>query len=157
MAITFGRNLTQSWGDSRRLGTVLMKSYTTHTEKSDVFLSYRHRDQEVALRLAGELDKADLDVFIDYYDGTLGPSDTHLERDLVSAIRNSDTMVVIVSDETRMSWWVPWEIGVSTPYGKPRAIYTRGLTESLPTYLSNLRQFKSPELVASWVTANSGT
>ena len=154
MPITYGRNLTQSWGATRLLGTVLMKSYTTHSEKSDVFLSYRHCDQDMALRLSGELDNAGLDVFIDFYDGTLDPADKHLDSALVSAIRNSGTMVIVVSDETRQSWWVPWEIGVSTPYGKPRAIYTRELRESLPTYLSKLRQLKSSESVRTWVVAN---
>ena len=110
--------------------------------------------RDMALRLAGELDNAGLDVFIDFYDGTLDPADKHLDSALVSAIRNSDTMVIVVSDETRQSWWVPWEIGVSTPYGKPRAIYTRELRESLPTYLSKLRHLKSSESVRTWVVAN---
>ena len=154
MAITYGPNLAKSWGSTRRLGTVLMKSYTTYSEQSDVFLSYRHKDQDVALTLAGELDRAGVDVFIDFYDGTLDPADEHLDRALVSAIRNSDTMVIVVSDYTRQSWWVPWEVGVSTPYGKPRAIYSRGLRESLPTYLSKLRLLKDHAEVITWVAGN---
>ena len=151
MTIIYGPNLAESWGRIHLLGTVLMKSYTTYSEKSDVFLSYRHSDQDIALRLAGELYKAGFDVFIDFYDGTLDPADGHIDTALVLAIRNSDTMVIVVSDDTRLSWWVPWEIGVSTPYKKPRAIYTLGLRESLPTYLSKLRHLRNPMEVSTWV------
>ena len=45
MPITYGENLAKSWGAARRSGTVLMKAYTTHTEVSDVFLSYRRTDR----------------------------------------------------------------------------------------------------------------
>ena len=154
MPITYGPNLARSWGSTQLLGTVLMKSYMTHNEKSDVFLSYRHCDQPVALNLAEELDKTGLDVFIDFYDGNLDPADKNLDEALISAIKNSDTMVIIVSDETRESWWVPWEVGVSTPYGKPRAIYTSSLTEQLPIYLGRLYRIKDPAMVRFWVLMN---
>ena len=48
MPITFGRNLARTWGTAQWSRTVLMKAYTTHTELSDVFLSYRHTDKATA-------------------------------------------------------------------------------------------------------------
>ena len=41
MPITYGKNLAKTWGAVQRSGTVLMKAYTTYSEVSDVFLSYR--------------------------------------------------------------------------------------------------------------------
>ena len=57
MPITYGRNLAQSWGTYQRYDTILMKAATTHTEKSEVFLSYQNSDQTIALRLAAYLDR----------------------------------------------------------------------------------------------------
>ena len=51
MSITYGVNLAKSWGERRSSGNILMKSYTTHTEQSEVFLSYKHADQATALGL----------------------------------------------------------------------------------------------------------
>ena len=56
MSITYGVNLAKSWGERRSSGTILMKAYTTHTEQSEVFLSYKHADQATAWGLAKDLD-----------------------------------------------------------------------------------------------------
>ena len=45
------------------------------------------------------------------------------ERHGQTAITKADTMLIVVSDDTQDSWWVPWEIGVSTPLGTPKAMY----------------------------------
>ena len=71
MPITYGMNLAKSWGELRSSGTVLMKAYTTHTEQSEVFLSYKHVDQSTALGLARDLDQKGRRVFIDVHDDTL--------------------------------------------------------------------------------------
>ena len=73
MPITYGKNLAKSWGALQRSGTVLMKAYTTHTEDSEVFLSYRHSEKATAWELAHDLDRRGRRVFIDVHDNTLAP------------------------------------------------------------------------------------
>ena len=90
-----------------------MKAYTSHTDQSEVLLSYKHADQSTAWGLAKDLDQKGRRVFIDVHDDTLAPAQTDLDDALVTAISKSDTMIIIVSDGTQGSWWVPWEIGVS--------------------------------------------
>ena len=85
MPITYGMNLAKSWGDSRWSGTVIMKAYTTHTEESEVFLSYRHADQSTALGLANDLDRQGRRVYIDVHDDTLVPGQQDLDNALVNA------------------------------------------------------------------------
>ena len=156
MPITYGMNLAKSWGDSRWSGTVMMKAYTTHTEESHVFLSYRHADQSTALGLANDLDRQGRRVYIDVHDETLVPGQQDLEDALVTAIDNSNTMIVIVSDETQGSWWVPWEIGVSTSIGKPRAMYKLQTYGPLPAYLEKLQRLRNASEANSWVGASNG-
>ena len=156
MPITYGLNLSQSSGLQSLVRSFLMKSYTSHSEKSDVFLSYQHSDQTKALELAKYLDQQGREVFVDIYDETLQPGDTRIDNALMTAINNSETMVIVVSDETQGSWWVPWEIGVSTPYRKPRAMFRPTVTRQLPAYLKRLERLHDLESVNQWVGLNKG-
>ena len=156
MPITYGKNLAKSWGALQRSGTVLMKAYTTHTEDSEVFLSYRHSEKATAWELAHDLDRRGRRVFIDVHDNTLVPGQENLDDALVTAIDNARTMIIVVSDETQGSWWVPWEIGVSTPFGKPRAMYKPQTSRPLPAYLEKLQRLRNSAEANSWVTACNG-
>ena len=73
MSITYGVNLTKIWGPQHSGAATLMKAYTTHKEKSEVFLSYQHSDKITALGLARGLDSRGRRVFIDVHDDTLLP------------------------------------------------------------------------------------
>ena len=155
MPIIYGRNLTRSWGEVGRLyGTILLKAYTAHTEKSEVFLSYRSADQGTALQLAANLDELGHQVFIDVHDGTIESDSTNIDQALVTAITKADTMVIVVSDNTQGSWWVPWEIGVSTPFQKPRAMYMASTSKPLPAYLEKLPRLLTATSVNQWVIKN---
>lgn len=155
MPITYGKNLAKTWGAAQQSGTVLMKAYTTHTEVSDVFVSYRHTDKATAWELAHYLDRRGRRVYIDVHDSKLAPGEDDLEDALVSAIHNSNTMVIVVSDETQGSWWVPWEIGVSTPFRRPKALYKPRAHRALPTYLEKLPRLQDSTEADSWVVAYS--
>jgi hypothetical protein len=153
MPITYGKNLARSSGALEKSGTVLMEAYTTHTEISDVFLSYKHTDKATAWALAHYLDLRGIRVFIDVHDNTLAPGQGDLDDALVTAIDNSNTMVIVVSDDTQGSWWVPWEVGVSTPSGKPKALYKPRANRALPEYLKKLERLWNSAEADSWVTA----
>ena len=154
MPITYGINLTKLWGsgEQRLQNTmILMKAYTAYSEKSDVFLSYQRSDQGVALNLAKDLDRLGRSVYIDVHDDTLIPGDYNLDNALIKAIGNADTMVVVVSDDTQGSWWVPWEIGVSTPFGKPKAMYRPLVNKPLPLYLQKLERLSTATSANQWI------
>ena len=154
MPITYGRALTRFWGAEQLSGTVLMKAYTTHTQKSEVFLSYQRADHGTALNLARYLDEVGRSVFIDIHDDALKLGDSALDSALMTAILNSNTMVIVVSDQTQNSWWVPWEIGVSTPSGKPRAMYKPSVSKPLPEYLEKLPRLPDYGSTNLWVLEN---
>ena len=153
MPITYGKNLAKSWRATQRSDAILMKSYTTHTEESEVFLSYGHADNATAWGLARELDRQGRRVFIDVHDNTLVPGQEDLVDALMTAIDNARTMIIVVSDDTQGSWWVPWEIGVSTPSGKPKAMYKPTASRPLPAYLQKLKRLRNSTQANSWVTA----
>ena len=118
-----------------------------------MFVSYRHTDKATAWKLAYDLDRRGRRVFMDVHDNTLVPGQEDLDNALVTAIDNARTMIIIISDETQGSWWVPWEIGVSTPSGKPRTMYKPQTHGPLPTYLEKLKRLQNSTEANSWVTA----
>ena len=154
MAIIYGPNMARLGVARRLMPTILMKAYTTHRERSDVFLSYQHKDQDTAVTLAKELSDLNCDVFIDVYDDTLFPGDNDLDDALMEAITNAATMLVVVSDDTQDSWWVPWEIGVSTPSGTPKAMYKPRANRRLPEYLEKLDRLANPIAASTWILLN---
>ena len=151
MPITYGRSMSRlgvAWRFDRFR---MMKSYSAHDEKSDVFVSYRHSDQDTAMELANYLDDKGNHVYIDIHDETLKPGDEKLEAALETAITNSATMLIVVSKDTQGSWWVPWEIGVSTAHRKPRALYKPQTTQQLPSYLTKLDSIGDPFMASIWI------
>ena len=156
MPITYGKNLARSPVALRGSGTLLMKAYTTHAEVSDVFLSYQHTDKATAWSLARYLDLQGIRVFIDVHDDTLAPGQGDLDDALMTAIDNSKTMIIIVSHKTQDSWWVPWEVGVSTPSGIPKALYKPQAYGVLPDYLEKLKRLWDLSEADSWVAASAG-
>ena len=95
-------------------------------------------------------------VFIDVWDDALLPGGRTSDIDdaLVTAIGSSDTLMIVVSDRTQLSWWVPWEIGVSTPYRKPRDMYKPRTRQQLPTYLQKLPSLDNASSANQWVVRN---
>ena len=151
MAILYGPNLAKRWGHFHQIESVRMRLFVPSQERSDVFLSYRHGDENTAIALAMALDSRNLDVYIDVFDDTLVPQDFDLDNKLVETIRETRSLVIVVSKETHQSWWVPWEVGVSTPFGKPRAIFVVESSLQLPTFLGKLRRFSDRLEVVNWV------
>ncbi len=158
MPITYGLNMSRL-GMVPPSGHTVLKEYAIHTEKSDVFLSYRSPARCITEELAAFLNNQGATVYMDVHDDFLNPGDSDLDLALLTAIKNSCTMVIVISDETLRSWWagswwVPWEIGVSTPYGIPRALYGPRLTDSLPTYLVKLPRLNGLQAANQWILDN---
>lgn len=105
-------------------------------------MSYQHNDQATALALSKDLSDWNWDVFIDVYGDSLFPGDSRVDEALVEAIGNAVTMLIVVSDNTQGSWWVPREIEISTPSGKPRALYKPTAHRALPNYLDKWSDYR---------------
>ncbi|GAN97760.1 hypothetical protein Geu3261_0251_011 [Komagataeibacter europaeus NBRC 3261] len=89
----------------------------------------------MAMRLSKRLENVHrIETYVDVIDPeTLGAGDTL--ADLIRARLGSCTqLLAVVSEATRSSWWVPWEIGVASEKDYPLATYAGG-GGTLPEYL----------------------
>ena len=94
-----------------------------------VFISHQAKDEEAAKRVARRL------IMYHQIDCYLDSIDPYIDRkgeDLASHIRTEMTkctqLIAVVSDATKASQWVPWEIGVATEKDYPLATFSAGGT-----------------------------
>lgn len=111
-------------------------------EKPRVFVSHKKEDSAVAKSVAEYIMDAGIDVYFDELDATINRKDP---KSVVSAIKRgmdlSSHMVIIFSNRTLSSHWIPWEIG----YGMATSTDIRILKmaditkDRLPEYLQVTR------------------
>ena len=86
-------------------------TFSVSTNKR-VFISHKKEDRDVAKKVADYIMEAGIDVYFDEYDTTINRNDP---KSVVAAIKRgmqlSTHMIVIFSNKTIKSTWVPWEIG----------------------------------------------
>ena len=110
-----------------------------------IFLSHQQTDSTLALRIQSHLkSNHNIDCYLDVIDPKFKNGE-----DIAAHVRNEldkcTQLLAVVSDATKGSWWVPWEIGVATEKDFPLATFGGG-TE-LPEYLKKWPYLKSiPDL-----------
>ena len=87
------------------------------SSKPCVFISHKKEDEEAAIQIGKYLtDFADINIYLDINDFELKEA-VSLENDekIVDSIKKglecSTHLLCLISDKTRLSWWVPYEIG----------------------------------------------
>jgi hypothetical protein len=87
------------------------RMFSSGTNKR-VFISHKKEDKDLAKKVADYIMEAGVDVYFDEYDTTINRNDP---LSVVSAIKKgmqlSTHMLVVFTNNTLLSTWVPWEIG----------------------------------------------
>jgi len=98
-----------------------------------VFLSHKNEDGRLANSLAERLKLNGLDVFSDEIDPRLEADGPELAQYLHEALTDCTQLLMMLTDRTLSSWWVPLEIGAACE--RHKFITTFVATKaSLPTY-----------------------
>jgi hypothetical protein len=91
--------------------------------------------------IALRLERLGIPTYQDHFDPTLEGSN-RITAKLVAAIEKCTHLMALVTEATRESWWVPFEIGIARE--APRRIATyKASTSSLPDYLEEWPILKS--------------
>ena len=88
-----------------------------------VFISHRSADKALAEELGDYINGAGLDVYLDKFDAELQQETQRKHAASVvwhiqKAISVSTHVLVLLSEATRESWWVPYEIGYAKRCGR---------------------------------------
>jgi len=98
-----------------------------------VFISHRTQDDSRATLIALRLERQGVPTYQDHFDPTLDRA-RHITAKLVAAIRSCTHLMALVTEATRESWWVPFEIGVAREASRRIATYQSSVS-ALPEYL----------------------
>ncbi|MFG1481230.1 toll/interleukin-1 receptor domain-containing protein [Xanthobacter sp. V4C-4] len=92
-----------------------------------IFISHQKTDSALALGISSRLK---LQHGIDSYLDVIDPETPGAGDDLADLIRarlgTCTQLLAVISQATRTSWWVPWEIGVASEKEYPLATYSGG-------------------------------
>lgn len=119
--------------------------YIQFSEISDkkpcIFISHISIDMSIARKIANYImEKGDINIYLDVYDLELQnatkKSDPQKITNLIEkGISDSTHLLCLISNDTKNSWWVPYEIGFAKSKSKTIASLRLKWTADLPEYL----------------------
>lgn len=116
-----------------------------------VFISYRHTDRVQAMAINARLKLANIKTYLDVLD-----TESQQTDDITAVITRNITecthLLAVVSQETAMSWWVPFEIGEATISDRRICSYKIGAS-ALPLYLDKWPKLSSDTDLSFFIDA----
>jgi hypothetical protein len=100
-----------------------------------VFISYQRADEARALAVTAYLKKTGIPCFFDLLEpGLTREKDADVTNIIRKGLANCSHLMAIISEATKLSWWVPFEIGAATETDKRISSFRIGFVD-LPHYL----------------------
>jgi len=106
-----------------------------------VFISHKKEDESTAKAIGDYLmNQVGVDIYLDLYDMELKEAvsvenDKKIVASIKKGISTSTHLLCLVSDKTRLSWWVPYEVGVAGEQGKDIATLKLKGIDDIPSFL----------------------
>lgn len=106
-----------------------------------VFVSHKKEDSIEALLITKEFKLQGVETYLDLLDD-IGDDGKALTDHIKSKLNSCTDIIVVMSENTKKSWWVPFEIGMSAQVDMPTASYLTANSD-LPSYLSYWPRLRS--------------
>ena len=137
------------------------KSYSSFSEQVQsgntcVFVSYKGNDKDAARAIANALMAAGIDVYFDENDAMLTAANIagrHAEVvDFIEkGVEKSSHILAVISERTKGSWWVSFEIGSGRRKKCHIAYVALQDVQNLPSYLMIAHQITSDRSLYRWI------
>lgn len=99
-----------------------------------VFISHKQEDSSIALDVLTTLKSDGVDAYLDLLDGNLSSDGKQLTQHIKKRLNECTDLLVIISEKTKYSQWVPFEVGMASERDFPIVNYLkRGIV--LPGFL----------------------
>ena len=118
-----------------------------------VFISHKKEDSQIALAVAQRLELKQVTFYVDVFDPVASSRGDELGEHLRKVLGLCSHLMAVVSQKTKDSWWVPWEIGVATEKDFPISTFA-GEQCDLPSYLKKWPYLTYLAQVDIWVDAS---
>jgi hypothetical protein len=119
-----------------------------------VFISHKQEDAYTANCIANELKALQVSYYLDLIDYRVTNSGKELTDHIKHNLNNCTDIIVVMSQNTKYSQWVPFEVGMSAQIDMPTATYLQG-TVDLPEFLEYWPRLKHPNDIQKYVVARN--
>ena len=117
-----------------------------------VFISHKREDSILALAIQKEFAKYGVSSYLDILDSSISGGGKELTDHIKNSLNSCTDIIVVMSDATKTSWWVPFEVGMSAQVDMPTASFLSSEV-ALPSYLSYWPRLKTVSDISKYITA----
>ncbi len=121
-----------------------------------VFISHKNVDSFQALMLKTAFEQNGVPSYLDVLDSSINGGGKELTDHIRENLNTCTDIIVVMSEATKESWWVPFEIGMSAQVNMPTASYLKS-DVTLPSYLSYWPRLKTTSDVNKYVAVRRRT
>ncbi|EPH6071147.1 toll/interleukin-1 receptor domain-containing protein [Vibrio alginolyticus] len=119
-------------------------------QKPCIFLSHISIDKESAIEIGNYITQSDIDIYLDIYDEELqravvSKDAKKITQFIQEGIDRSTHLLCLISNDTKSSWWVPYELGYGKCASKEVASLSLKEVDYLPEYLSSEKILQGTE------------
>lgn len=121
-----------------------------------VFISHKHEDTELAKQIAKQFYYSGTSCYLDVFDSCEVQDGKALTDHIKNSLNSCTDILVVMSDSTKYSQWVPFEIGMATQIDMPTVTY---LSQSviLPEYLEYWPRLRSLYDITTYINIRKQT
>ena len=121
-----------------------------------VFISHKNTDSLQALLLKTAFERNHVTSYLDVLDNSINGGGKQLTDHIKENLNTCTDIIVVMSEATKESWWVPFEIGMSAQVDMPTASYLKS-DVILPSYLSYWPRLRTISDVDKYVAIHRKT
>lgn len=130
------------------------------SDKVCVFISHKKEDQHIAVELGKFMsEQLNVDIYLDIFDPELKEAvsvenDAKIVESITNGLKLSQILLCVISDKTRLSWWVPYEIGVADNSGITIASIRTKEIDDFPSFLKTKRTLNNLNELIEFILKN---
>ena len=121
-----------------------------------VFISHKKEDELVAMQIAIRLKRDNIEYYLDVLDPTITGNGERLTEHIKSSLGTCTDIIVVISEKTRYSQWVPFEVGMAARTDMPTATYL-SREVPLPEFLSYWPRLRNVDDIDTYVRVRNET
>lgn len=118
-------------------------SFVENLKRNDtcIFISHKKEDEAAAIELGEYIsNNFKYDIYLDVSDLDLREAvseenDAKIVESIKNGINESTSIICIISDKTKLSWWVPYEVGLADSRGLSIATLKIKDIDDIPSFL----------------------
>ena len=115
-----------------------------------VFISHKREDSKLALTIQNEFTRYGVSSYLDILDSSITAGGKELTEHIKESLNSCTDIIVVISEATKNSWWVPFEVGMSAQVDMPTVSFLSSEV-ALPSYLSYWPRLKTVSDIRKYI------